>query len=511
MRLNPYITRFLMICIFCTVSTAGAQNLKSPWHLISDEQSYDPNYIAPTPPFPANTGTVVYVDAAHNNFHTATGRYKPFADLLRNDGFVVDSFNSTFTAESLTGVKILVISNPVNDVNNPEVNWVSPILSAFTDDEIDAVVNWVHEGGSLLLIADHYPFPGAAELLAERFGFAVDNGYNFDPNYFSDLRDGFFQLPIVIDIQNGTADPNSQETMNQIFAQATTLFIELGAEVNTLSFWASDDPESEPGFAEGDGNLMNHIITQGRPDPALNEAIPYITTFTGHSFSYTEQPDITFSPLLVLGDGTYTVLTEAQDAYFGPDANTSDMNMLHSLLTTGDVPDFVVPTVNSTGMLQAALVEVGEGKVAFFGEAGMFTAQIAADGTTLMGMNNANASHNWQYILNLVRYLDGFLEYVDVSVADRIDNTPSEFTLSQNYPNPFNPTTNITFSLPEYSEVKLEVYDITGKKISTLLNGNLAQGQHTIPFNAGNLANGIYMYRMSVNDLLLTRKMVLIK
>lgn len=400
----------LLICSFVAVSTAIAQH----------EQSYDPNYVAPVPASPANTGTVVYIDEAHNNFHTATGRFKPFADLLRNDGYRVDSFNSTFTAESLADVEILVISNPVNDVNTPEPNWVAPILSAFTDDEIDALVDWVHGGGSLLLIADHFPFPGAVEELAGHFGFTVDNGYNFAPNYYDMLKDGFFELPIIVDIINGVADPNEPETVNQIMAQANPLFIKLGAEVNILNFWPTDDPESEEGYALGDGILKDHVIQYGRADYTAEESVPWVTTFTGHSFSYTHPPDLSFTPLLVLGEGTYTVLTEAQDAYFGPDVNSSNMTMLTSLLTTQEVPEFVVPVVDSTDMLQAALVEAGAGKVAFFGEAGLFTAQIAADGETQMGINNPMALYNWKFVLNVIRYLDGFLIHSDLPVQEEV-------------------------------------------------------------------------------------------
>lgn len=416
MKRLVFITHLILLINLQSVSTLLAQD-SNPCDEISG-QSYDPNYIAPTPASPAGTETRVYIDAAHNNFHTADCRYKPFADLLRNDGYVVKSFNHAFSPESLSDIKILVISNPVNDSNTPESNWVSPILSAFTDDEIDAVVNWVEEGGSLMLIADHYPFAGAVENLAKRFGLTVDNGYNFDPNYFSELRDSFFELPIIVEVQKGTADPNTKETANSIFSQASSLFVDLGAEVNTLVYWPSKDPDADVSFAEGDGNLTDHFTTGVRLDADSSESVPYITTFTGHSFTFEEQPDLTFHPLLVMGEGTYTVLTEAQDAYFGPDVESSNNNMLTSLLTTGDVPDFVVPTVDSSGTLQAVLVEAGEGNVVFFAEAGMFTAQIAADGETHMGMNNSMASHNWQYALNVVRFLDGFLPVVSSPAGD---------------------------------------------------------------------------------------------
>ena len=107
-----------------------------------------------------------------------------------------------------------------------------------------------------------------------------------------------------------------------------------------------------------------------------------------------------------MGEGTYTVLTKAQDAYFGTNSTESDTNTLTSLLKTKTIPSFIVPVVQSGDKLQAALVRLGDGKVAFFGEAGMFTAQIAADWKSKMGMNNEQAQHNWKFVLQLMRFLD---------------------------------------------------------------------------------------------------------
>lgn len=498
-----------LVVIIC-VTPAWSQVDKMPDWTFLNVQSYDPNYVAPTPYIPFNSGTVIYIDQAHNNFHTYDQRFKPFSDLVRNDGFEVQPFTQTFSASSLADVKILVISNPVNNANTPEVNWVSPILSAFTSDEITAITEWVADGGSLLLIADHFPFPGAVEELAAEFGFTVDNGYNFDPEYYNVLKERFFQLPIIQQVLTGAVDPSDPVVNNQIIMQAGGMFIALGAEINTISFWNSDDPSSEPGFQSGDGSILYHELMHNRAGSYAGDTVPFITTFTGHSFDAEEVTGTTLHPILWFGEGPYTVLTEAQDAYFGPDANSSNQNTLVSLLTTGDLPDFVVPVVDATEKLQAAIVEYGSGKVAFFGEAGMFTAQIAADGSTKMGINNTQAEHNWKFILNLMRYLDGY-DPNTVSVTDRSVELPTEVSLYQNYPNPFNPTTKIAFSLPIESWVTIEVFDVSGRKISTLTDRFYASGTHFTTFDARNLSSGVYIYRLSTPGYTLNQKMVLTK
>lgn len=88
---------------------------------------------------------------------------------------------------------------------------------------------------------------------------------------------------------------------------------------------------------------------------------------------------------------------------------------------------------------------------------------------------------------------------------------PKEFKLEQNYPNPFNPTTTIQFAVPSVSDVKLEVFNILGQKVSTLINRRMEAGLHTVNFNATNLSSGVYFYRMQSGSFVQTKKMMLIK
>jgi hypothetical protein len=88
---------------------------------------------------------------------------------------------------------------------------------------------------------------------------------------------------------------------------------------------------------------------------------------------------------------------------------------------------------------------------------------------------------------------------------------PTEFSLDQNYPNPFNPTTNIQFSLPEASSVKLVVYNLLGQEVATLLNSVMEAGTHKVNFDAANLNTGLYVYKLEANDFVATKKMMLMK
>lgn len=125
------------------------------------------------PRFPPGTGPRLAIDQAHHDFHTLDGMFAPFADVARADGFRVTPHAEPFTPESLAAVDVLVIANALAERNDHRTggSWELPTPSAFTPAEIDALDTWVRAGGRLWLIADHMPFPGAAQALAARLGF----------------------------------------------------------------------------------------------------------------------------------------------------------------------------------------------------------------------------------------------------------------------------------------------------------------------------------------------------
>ena len=95
-------------------------------------------------------------------------------------------------------------------------------------------------------------------------------------------------------------------------------------------------------------------------------------------------------------------------------------------------------------------------------------------------------------------------------------NIPNSFILSQNYPNPFNPTTTISYSLEKDSEVSVNIYDISGKLISTLQNEYQTKGLHSIAWNGTDqhglrVSAGIYFYQLRYEEQNITRKMLLLR
>ena len=96
----------------------------------------------------------------------------------------------------------------------------------------------------------------------------------------------------------------------------------------------------------------------------------------------------------------------------------------------------------------------------------------------------------------------------DMEVAQSI---PSEFRIGQNYPNPFNPSTTIEFALPHARFVTLNVYNVLGDQVATLISENLSAGTFSATWDASGMPSGVYFYRLTAGEDVQTRKMVLMK
>lgn len=96
-------------------------------------------------------------------------------------------------------------------------------------------------------------------------------------------------------------------------------------------------------------------------------------------------------------------------------------------------------------------------------------------------------------------------------IASGTEELPGEFALDQNYPNPFNPATTISFDLPSASAVTLTIYDVLGREVATLVDDTRRAGHHTVVWNAGNAASGVYFYRLVTAGHSVVRKMMVVR
>lgn len=102
-------------------------------------------------------------------------------------------------------------------------------------------------------------------------------------------------------------------------------------------------------------------------------------------------------------------------------------------------------------------------------------------------------------------------QWVMTGISNNQNIYPESFSLYQNYPNPFNPNTTIMFDIAKLSFVKLTVFDMTGSEVTVLADNMFHRGQYSVNFDASNLASGVYVYQLRADELVLTKKMIIVK
>lgn len=183
--------RKLLVAVLAVILLAGAWLALFPVGQHAD-RSFDARAAHPAY---TSRHPVVLFDQAHYNAHGLSGNFAPFAKLLRSDGYELRKGRERFTPRSLVGVDVLVIVN-ASGGSNPKLFGINLVplrkgsreAPAFTASEIEAVRQWVGAGGSLLLVADHYPFGSAATALASAFGVTMHSGFA-EAREYADPRD----------------------------------------------------------------------------------------------------------------------------------------------------------------------------------------------------------------------------------------------------------------------------------------------------------------------------------
>lgn len=194
------------------------------------------------------------------------------------------------------------------------------------------------------------------------------------------------------------------------------------------------------------------------------------------------------------------------DAYV--DMNTGSAEVEFSVTNAGSYIVSVRGLVleGESASVDVAVNGTSAGTLTFNGTSSAFVT-VSLNGATLNAGANSITFSNASGSLGI----DSMNLFEVVTTSVEFDDMPSGYALSQNYPNPFNPTTNISFVLPQASDVKLTVFNVLGQQVAVLAQGMYTSGMHTLNFNAANLASGTYIYRIEAGNFVEVRKMLLIK
>lgn len=167
------------------ISFAGNSQKKKPGQMkiftyLKEKPTLDVS--VKNPAYPKGEGPAVLFDEGHHNYHKSTGTYKPFVDIITNDGYEVKVNQEKFTVDVLKGFKILVIVSALDERDVGIKNWGPPRYPAFTSSEIEVIHSWIKSGGSIFLITGPPPFGPAAFDLAQKLGITLSQGTVYDPN-----------------------------------------------------------------------------------------------------------------------------------------------------------------------------------------------------------------------------------------------------------------------------------------------------------------------------------------
>jgi len=256
--------------------------------------------------------------------------------------------------------------------------------------------------------------------------------------------------------------------------------------------------------------------------------------FAGDGFSVQREEALgwlkTSSPYPANSNLTFTLVTPIQVSDVNPMMNWSDVAMVQPGLpgfdwTQSQFRDYVVVEASTDGI---NWINLGDGYDANFDP--IWRALYPTGGRP---GRNLLRDHS----INLLSFYDvgqiifirfrlftdasnegagWFIDRIEIQLgspvaSESVTDIPAEFALHANYPNPFNPSTNISFAVPERSDVSIQIFDVNGRLVETLASGILAAGNHSLKWNAIDLASGIYFYRLEAGSFVETRKMLLLK
>lgn len=261
-------------------------------------------------------------------------------------------------------------------------------------------------------------------------------------------------------------------------------------------------------FAYGAGNENGFMAVV--PDGDLNLGTLYGKTPTlGVNTNGNGTGDVAY---MNNNDGTLTVFTLSSNNGLGAYKLLNAVPVeLASFNATANVNNVNIDWVTSTETNSAEFIIERKASNGDWQTAGSIKAAGTSTSSRAYSFIDRNvATGKYSYRLKQIDFDGSSATFNAIEVEVGV---PAVFDLSQNYPNPFNPSTRVNFSLPTPTNVTLEVFDISGQKVATILSGYMTAGYHTADIDAQKLklSSGIYIYKLSAGKFTSTKKMILMK
>ncbi|MCE1165708.1 MAG: T9SS type A sorting domain-containing protein [Bacteroidetes bacterium] len=205
------------------------------------------------------------------------------------------------------------------------------------------------------------------------------------------------------------------------------------------------------------------------------------------------------------GDTTHTITVNSNTSTYTANYKTQ-FRVLGTLQPSG-----IPATVNGGNQYfdsaSSPTISVSPTTVSYNGKTYYFNRWVGVGNGSYTGTNPSFQLSGFSNPVTQVAIFDT----INTGISQIGTEIPKKYDLFQNYPNPFNPSTKINFDIAKYAPVKLEVYDITGRLVYTLVNANLEAGKYEYTLNAASNPSGVYFYKLQAGDFVSVRRMILVK
>ncbi len=274
-------------------------------------------------------------------------------------------------------------------------------------------------------------------------------------------------------------------------------------------------PVFEYGHTNGNCAIIGGYVYRGKRRPELRGKYIYGDYCTGNVWQ------------LQLQDSSNAIAANvpSQIYSFGEDMNGELYigamdNNIYEFVPAIAAPSNLSGSISGSNKINLTWKDNSNNETGFLIQRKDSTNIFAAAGTVPANQTyyNDTVSYGGNYVYRVIAFNDSAesnysneTSIIITSVTAESRKKDLSYSLLQNYPNPFNPTTTIEYSIPASGLVKIVVFDITGKKVRTLVNGKIQAGTHKIIFNCSKLASGVYYYRIIAGNFTQTKKFVLLK
>jgi len=307
-------------------------------------------------------------------------------------------------------------------------------------------------------------------------------------------------------------------------------FIATGNFVGNTNYWVVNGADTAQVRIDIDTNIPGSPIPTGPVNVAgimsqFDSSSPYTTGYqhlprflTDISVPAQYVTAVPVAPPIII-PATGGTFDYQVDVYNTAGSSTTVQVWLPVELPSGSTYQILTTPLTLTLPTGAHIVRVKTQNVPANAPAGVYSFRIAMgtfpstitaqDGFafTKSATGDGEPVNNWES-----NFLTGDWSVTDPNAPQvSVELLPMEYSLDQNYPNPFNPATTIRFGLPEAQHVKLEIYNLSGQKVATLMDGQRAAGYHEVSFDATGLSSGIYVYRLAAGDFVQMHKLILLK